>query len=211
MRGFFAIGVEGLSKPMNAGTLFRSAHAFGASFVFTLGGVWSSGEARLSDTADSASEVPHYHFAGVDDLRLPDRCALVGIELMADSVELPSFRHPRSAAYVLGPERGSLSPALVERCDHIIRIPTSFCINLAVAGSIVMYDRLLSLGRYAERPVAPGGPLAAPPAHVHGKQIIRNPVSANSGSISGKSVSQPVEDAAPAEWPLKVGKPGNGR
>ena len=210
MRGYFAIGVEGLSKPMNAGTLFRSAHAFGASFVFTIGGVWSSGEARLSDTADSASEVPHYHFGGVDELRLPDRCALVGIELMADSVELPSFRHPRSAAYVLGPERGSLSPELVARCDHVIRIPTSFCINVAVAGSIVMYDRQISLGRFAERPVAPGGPLAPPPAHVHGKQIIRNPEQ-NPASISGKSASPAVEAAAPAEWPRKVGKPARGR
>ncbi|MFN4284263.1 MAG: RNA methyltransferase [Alphaproteobacteria bacterium] len=210
MRGYFAIGVEGLSKPMNAGTLFRSAHAFGASFVFTIGGVWSSGEARLSDTADSASEVPHYHFAGVDDLRLPDRCALVGIELMSDSVELPSFRHPRSAAYVLGPERGSLSPELVARCDHVIRIPTSFCINVAVAGSIVMYDRQISLGRFAERPVAPGGPLAPPPPHVHGKQIIRSE-GRDPESISGKSASLAVEAAAPAEWPRKVGKPARGR
>ena len=26
MRGYFAIGVEGISKPMNVGNLFRSAH-----------------------------------------------------------------------------------------------------------------------------------------------------------------------------------------
>jgi len=36
-RGYFGIGVEGISKPMNAGNLFRTAHAFGASFVFTIG------------------------------------------------------------------------------------------------------------------------------------------------------------------------------
>ena len=38
MRGYFGIGIEGSSKPMNAGNLFRSANAFGASFVFTVGG-----------------------------------------------------------------------------------------------------------------------------------------------------------------------------
>ncbi len=44
MRGYFGIGIEGSSKPMNAGNLFRSANAFGASFVFTLGGTiaWSA-------------------------------------------------------------------------------------------------------------------------------------------------------------------------
>ena len=36
MRGYFGIGVERVSKPMNVGNLFRTAHAFGASFVFTV-------------------------------------------------------------------------------------------------------------------------------------------------------------------------------
>jgi tRNA(Leu) C34 or U34 (ribose-2'-O)-methylase TrmL len=178
MRGYFAIGVEGLSKPMNAGTLFRSAHAFGASFVFTVGGIWHEREAGLSDTSDSAGQVPHYHFAGVDELNLPRRCELIGIELLDEAVELPSFRHPRCAAYVLGPERGSLSPEMVARCAHVIRIPTAFCINLAIAGSIVMYDRLISLTRFAARPLTPGGPLEPVPVHVHGKQIIRRPAEA---------------------------------
>ena len=61
------------------------------------------------------------------------------------------FRHPLNAAYVFGPERGSLSPAMVARCDHVVRIPTRFCINLAVAGAIVMYDRMLCHGRFADR------------------------------------------------------------
>ena len=36
MRGYFGIGVEGINKPFNVGNLFRSAHAFGVSFVFTV-------------------------------------------------------------------------------------------------------------------------------------------------------------------------------
>ena len=36
MRGYFGIGVEGISKPMNMGSLIRSGHAFGASFAFTV-------------------------------------------------------------------------------------------------------------------------------------------------------------------------------
>ena len=92
----------------------------------------------------------------------------MGVELAEDAVELPSFRHPRQAAYVLGPERGSLSPALVERCDFLVRIPTAFCVNVATAGAIVMYDRMLSLGRFAERAVMAGGTPLPPPPHVAG-------------------------------------------
>ena len=36
MRGYFGIGVEGISKPMNMGSLIRSGHAFGASFALRL-------------------------------------------------------------------------------------------------------------------------------------------------------------------------------
>ncbi len=98
---------------------------------------------------------------------------MVGIEFLDDAVTLPSFRHPERAAYVLGSERGSLSPALLERCDFTIKVPTSFCINVSVAGAIVLYDRMISRGRFAERPVKPGGPISALPDHVHGGPVLR--------------------------------------
>jgi tRNA C32,U32 (ribose-2'-O)-methylase TrmJ len=74
---------------------------------------------------------------------------------------------------VFGPERSSLTPELVARCDHVVKIPTRFCINLASAGAVLMYDRLLSLGRFAPRPVRSGGPSEARPAHVHGKHDLK--------------------------------------
>ena len=101
-------------------------------------------------------------------MRLPDRCRLVGVELVDEAIDLPSFRHPIQAAYVLGPERGSLSDPLLARCDYVVKIPTRFCINVAMAGAIVMYDRISHLGRFAERPVREGGPTAPPPVHRHG-------------------------------------------
>ena len=47
---------------------------------------------------------------------------------------------------------------LVERCDYIVKIPTGFCVNVAIAGAIVMYDRVRSLARFADRPIREGGP-----------------------------------------------------
>ena len=160
MRGYFGVGVERLSKPMNAGNLFRSAHAFGASFIFTV-------ESRLSP-ADTRSET-------AETMTLPKGCAVVGIEFLDDAVELPSFRHPARAAYVLGPEHGSLSEELLARCDHVIRIPTQFCINVATAGAIAMYDRLLTAGRVAERPVTSSGEPTPLPDHLQGVPVIRRP------------------------------------
>lgn len=137
MRGYFAIGAEGISKPMNLGNLIRSAHAFGASFVFLVDAHYTVNSA-LSDTSRAEIQLPLYRFAAVDELVVPRNCQLIGVELLDEAIDLPSFRHPLNAAYVFGPERCSLSPAMVARCDHVVKIPTRFCVNLAAAGAIVM-------------------------------------------------------------------------
>jgi tRNA G18 (ribose-2'-O)-methylase SpoU len=173
MRGYFGIGVEAISKQMNAGSLMRSAHAFDAAFFFTVGAAYSAREGGLADTSDAPTELPVFAFPTSAALRLPARCRLVGVELLESAVELPSFRHPRQAAYVLGPERGRLSPEMTAMCDFIVKIPTKFCINVGVAGTIVMYDRLINLGRFASRPLIPGGASTAPPPHVFGEPVLR--------------------------------------
>lgn len=170
MKGYFGIGVEGLSKPLNAGNLFRSAQAFGASFLFTVGASYAERAGRGGgDTSHAPGKVPLYAFPDAGSMVLPRGCALVGVELLDEAVDLPSFRHPARAAYILGPERDSLSGPVLERCAHVVRIPTAFCVNVAMAGAIVMYDRALTLGRFAPRPLSPGGPPEPLPPHIHGK------------------------------------------
>jgi tRNA G18 (ribose-2'-O)-methylase SpoU len=164
-RGYFGIGAERISKALNLGNLMRSAHGFGASFTFTIGATYQALEAR-ADTSKGAHHLPHYNWRSPAEMVLPAGCRLVGVELLDHAIDLPSFRHPRCAAYVLGPERGSLSPELIARCDYLVRIPTSFCINLAMAGAIVMYDRARSLGRFAPRPLGEGGPAGGPAGRI---------------------------------------------
>ncbi len=156
-RGYFAIGGERTSKSLNLGNLMRSAHGFGAAFTFTIGATYRALEAA-ADTSKGRQHLPHYDWQSLDQMMLPQGCKLVGIELLDDAIDLPSFRHPLQAAYVLGPEAGSLSDDLLSKCDYVVKIPTSFCVNVAMAGAIVMYDRVRTIGRFAQRPVKPGGP-----------------------------------------------------
>jgi len=150
MRGYFAIGAERISKPMNLGNLLRSSHAFGAKFFFTIAAHPRAFEAK-SDTSKAAFHLPIYNWPDAAQMILPEKCKLVGIELIEGAIDLPSFQHPLHAAYVLGPERGVLSEAVLSRCDYVIKIPTAFCINVAMAGAIVMYDRVKSLGSFPNR------------------------------------------------------------
>jgi hypothetical protein len=61
----------------------------------------------------------------------------------------------------------------LERCTHVVRIPTRFALNLAVAGALVLYDRLIQHGRFADRPVRSGGGGVAEAPTGHGNPIFR--------------------------------------
>jgi len=172
-RGYFGIGVEGVSKARNIGAIMRTAHAFGASFVFTVGARYPQHEGAKTDTSRAPAHLPLYEFASAETMRLPKECRLVGIELIDAAADLPSFRHPSRCAYILGPERGSLSDDVLARCDHTVKIPTRFCVNVGIAAAIVMYDRVTTLGRFAPRPLRAGGAAEPLPEHTFGAPKIR--------------------------------------
>ena len=173
MRGYFGVGVDGISKPMNLGNLVRIAHAFDASFFFSIAPRLKLSDAQ-SDTSRAQGALPFYNFAKPEYLRLPIGCRLVGVEITDDAVELPRFRHPMRAAYVFGAERLSLSPKMLKACAFVVKIPTRFSINVGMAGAIVLYDRLVSLGGYGARPAKAGGEGAeVPPPHTWGAPLAK--------------------------------------
>ena len=108
MRGYFSIGSERISKPMNLGALMRTANAFGASYVFSIEAGHRLRDAYQADTSKSAGQIPYYQWDSIDAMQMPRGCQLVGI-------------------------------------------------NVSLAGALVMYDRHLSMGGYAPRPIMPGG------------------------------------------------------
>ena len=52
--------------------------------------------------------------------------------------------------------------------SEIQLIPTSFCINVATAGAIIMYDRAVSLGKFPCRPITPNSAPMPKKAHIRG-------------------------------------------
>jgi tRNA G18 (ribose-2'-O)-methylase SpoU len=166
MRGYFGVGIEGVSKPMNLGNLVRIAHAFDANFFFSIAPSLKLSDAN-SDTSNAQGALPFYNFTHPDEFALPIGCRLVGVEITDDAVELPRFRHPTRAAYVFGAERYSLSPQMLAKCEFVVKIPTRFSINVGMAGAIVLYDRMMSQYGY-ERPVTPSAGEPVPPRHSWG-------------------------------------------
>lgn len=141
-RGYFGIGIEAGKTPDNVGGLWRSAHAFGAASIFTVGHRYPD-RCQPTDTTKAWRTVPLLAFADFADLlaHRPRGAEVVGIEQTPDAKPLGTFRHPERAIYVLGAEDRGLSEAALAGCDWIVEIPTAYCLNVATAGSIVLYDR----------------------------------------------------------------------
>lgn len=142
-RGYFAIGIYHGKTEVNVGTLWRSASLYGAAFVFTVGRRYKQ---QASDTPKTPLHTPLFHFATVDDLveHLPWSCPLVGVEL--DERSKPLSGHSNNwerCAYLLGAEDHGLPPDVIQRCHSVLQIdcPAAASMNVAVAGSIVLYDR----------------------------------------------------------------------
>lgn len=155
-RGYFAVGVYHPKTEANIGSLYRTAHLYGAAFVFTVGHRY---QRQATDTPKTPLHTPLFHFATVDDLveHLPHGAPLVGIELDPRGRSLPDYDHPDRAVYLLGAEDRGLPQHVIDQCHSIVEIPSvePQSMNVAVAGSIVIYDRhVKSLSRTKQLEVA---------------------------------------------------------
>lgn len=141
MSGAFAIGVEYPKTAVNIGTLLRSAYNFGAATVFTVGHRYRH---QSSDTVEAFRHLPLMQFDSWEQAwpHLPHEWEPVAVELCPRAKSLVSFVHPKQAIYLLGKEDGNVSEYVLNRCQGVVQIPSLLCLNVAVAGSIVMYDRL---------------------------------------------------------------------
>lgn len=139
-RGFFGIGIEHPKTSYNIGTLWRSAYAFDAAFIFTIGARY---EKQSSDTLCTWRHIPLLHFETFEQFQQsrPHDCELVGVELTATATELRRFVHPQRAVYLLGAEDHGLTRQAQAACQSTVVIPASYCLNVATAGGIAMYDR----------------------------------------------------------------------
>lgn len=138
---FYGIGVMHGTNPVNIGTLWRSAYIMGASFIFTVDKKYKK---QSADVVVTPSRIPLYHYRDLDDLKshLPHGAPLVGVELTDNAVFVSEFEHPRRAVYLLGSETNGLADKVLADCHRVVKLPGDFSLNVAVAGSILMHDRI---------------------------------------------------------------------
>lgn len=141
-RGFFGIGVYNIKHECNLGTLWRSATAFNAKFIFTIGKRYKD---QSSDTCKTFRHIPLYHYENWLDFNKhrPYNVPLISVEIHEKAHPIKNFTHPESAIYLLGPEDNSITDEILKKSQYIIQIPSKICLNVSVAGSVIMFDRAI--------------------------------------------------------------------
>lgn len=139
--GYYGIGCLNMKTSMNYGSLFRTAQVFGADFVFLIGARFKK---QPSDTMKSWRHMPCWTFDDFEDFNShrPYACPLIGVELDEKAKPIHTFVHPKSAMYLLGAEDNGLTRQAITACQYIVQLPGERSLNVAVAGSIVLFDRI---------------------------------------------------------------------
>lgn len=149
----FTLNLFNCKDDKNASLAIRSAHCFGAAGVHFFGSHLKGFNLMgHGDTAKAFRRIPITATLGRD---VPEMQGgrIIGVELTDDAEDIITFNHPKIAAYVFGPENGSIPPDVLRQCDKVIKIPTSICLNLSVAVSTVFYDRMLKQKRSLRRAI----------------------------------------------------------
>jgi tRNA G18 (ribose-2'-O)-methylase SpoU len=151
-----AIAAWNISKEHNVGSLVRTAHAAAATEVILVGErEWNLEAARTAELYTTITQL-----TDIDAFRshlTSHRWNLVAVELDSRAVSLFDARYPDRPCFLLGAELGGVPDELLDESELVVQIPQWGLVpslNLAVAGSIVLYDFLAKLHREArlERP-----------------------------------------------------------
>lgn len=139
--GYFGIGIEHGKTKFNYWTLFRTAQILDCDFLFIIGARF---EKHAADTMCSYRHIPVYSYKDFDDFNShrPYGCKLIGVELTESAKDLTIYEHPKKAIYILGAEDHGLTKTALIHCQDVIRLYGEQSMNVSVAGSIVLYDRI---------------------------------------------------------------------
>jgi tRNA G18 (ribose-2'-O)-methylase SpoU len=157
-----AIAAWNITKEHNVGSLVRTAHAVAAEEVLLIGERdWNVEAARTAELYTTVTQLPD---ADAFRSHLEDRgLQLVAVELDDRAVNLFDAEYPERPCFLLGAELGGIPSELLDDAELVVQIPQWGLVpslNLAVAGSVVLYD-FLAKQRRADRLDRPTGGLVA--------------------------------------------------
>lgn len=139
-----AIAAWNITKEHNVGSLVRTAHAAAAAEVVLVGErEWNVEAAKTSELYTTVTQLED-----IESFRMhleSRRWNLVAVELDSRAVNVFDAEYPERPCFLLGAEIGGVPGELLDDAELVVQIPQWGLVpslNLAIAGSIVLYDYL---------------------------------------------------------------------
>ena len=125
----------------NVGGVIRAAGCFDADYVSTIGHEYKGHATSVGHDR----HVPIWYHDSFRDLKvsLPYATEIVAVDYNEDATKLSNFQHPERALYILGQEGPGFEEheEVLERADRTVYIDAEYCMNMAVAGNMILRDR----------------------------------------------------------------------
>lgn len=123
------------------GAVARATGCFDADYMATIGTKYD----HHATAVGHERHVPIWYFNKFRDLKVsfPWDTKIVAVDYNDDATPLSEYQHPERAMYVLGEEGPGFEqyPEVLERADDTVYIDAEYCMNVAVAGNMVLRDR----------------------------------------------------------------------
>ena len=139
-----AVAAWNITKEHNVGSLVRTAHAAAAAEVVLVGErEWNVEAAKTSELYTTVTQLED-----IESFRMhleSRRWNLVAVELDSRAVNVLDAEYPERPCFLLGAEIGGVPGELLDDAELVVQIPQWGLVpslNLAIAGSIVLYDYL---------------------------------------------------------------------
>lgn len=143
--GLCWVVLETVRSSGNLGTLIRTSEAIGGAGFILLGqriDPFHGDVVRASMGALFHQTFVRTSFSALQQWIRHHRCQVIGAS-PDGTTDLHQFNYPRSTLLFLGEERQGLTQQQRDLCQHLVRIPMvgmADSLNLAVAGSLLMYE-----------------------------------------------------------------------
>jgi len=134
------IGLINPKNVSNVGAVVRASHCFAADRIIYTGIRYDRAARFHTDTRNASSVLAMQHTVDIFE-PIPTGYQVICVELAVGATALAEFSHPARAAYLFGPEDGTLSQDIIDRAHSVVFVPTRGSLNLAASVNVVLYDR----------------------------------------------------------------------
>ena len=140
-RNFACVALDNPKCVENVGGVLRASSVFGVKMVVLTGNRIKNKMKHSTDTTKAWRHIPTIITKDVFDV-IPYSAIPIAVELLPEAMPMPDFIHPPRGFYIFGQEDGTLGKRIIDRCKHVIYLPThNSCLNLAACVNVVLYDR----------------------------------------------------------------------